>query len=77
MTDDDIIMCVEEIAMDGKILFGTKYLKTAKRTIERMNYYLELNQYDWRVDLYKDETLRFPYGAKIKEDAEYDDSKRP
>ncbi len=76
MTDEDIIMCVEEIAMDGAILFAMICLKTAKRYIERMNYYLELNRYDWRVELFKTEDKITPYGAKIKEGAEHDDSKR-
>lgn len=65
MTDEDIIMCVEEIAMDGAILFFTKYLKTAKRYIERMNYYLELNRYDWRVELFRNEGKINPYGARV------------
>lgn len=68
MTDEDIEMCVEEIAMDGSILFAQVCLKTAKRYIERMNYYLEQNQYDWRVELYKHESKITPYGAKIKEE---------
>ena len=34
MTDEDIEMCVEKIAMDGSILFVQVCLKTAKRYIE-------------------------------------------
>lgn len=60
MTDDDIIMIIEEIAMDGRVGLNCSR-STAYRTKKRINHILKRDNYEWKVNLIIDNTQRIPY----------------
>lgn len=64
ITDDDITMIIEEIAIDGCVALGCCSRSTAYRTVKRINYVLERDNYEWRVKLIIDNAQHIPYELK-------------
>ena len=66
MTDDDIRMTIEELAFDGHVGLWTRYLRTAKRTVQRINDMIEGDKfYDFKVRLTVNKEDRLPYGVEV------------
>ena len=66
MTDDDIRMTIEELVFDGSVGLCTRYLRTAKRTVQRINDMIEDDKfYDFKVRLTVNKEDRFPYGVEV------------
>ena len=51
ITDEDIETMVEEICVSGSVLLGRSTFERAKRTVKRMNRYMQHQNYQWRVKL--------------------------
>lgn len=45
----DIVMTVEELALDGSVSLGKCSVSTLYRWCRAINEYLERNHFDWRV----------------------------
>lgn len=56
ITDEDIEMMVEEICVSESVLLGRSTFERAKRTVKRMNRYMQNQDYQWRVKLVIDKT---------------------
>ncbi len=66
MTDDDILMTIEELAFDGHVGLCTRYPRTAKRTVQRINDMIENEKfYDFKVRLTINKGDRFPFGVEV------------
>lgn len=56
---NDIVMCVEEIGMDGAISMGNASHSTIYRWTKAINEYCEREKYDWRVKAdYKEKVIK-------------------
>ena len=60
MTDETIIMIVEELLFDSSVIINVGSRSTAYRTRNRVNEYLRREGCDWRVKLIIRDN-RFPY----------------
>ena len=64
----DIVMAVEELAMDGAINLGRCCKRTAQKDTARINQYLKENKYDWHVKLVIDNApTPWPYSVYVCE----------